>query len=100
MIIACGCTSVAPPSGPRGILESLNVAPLIRAADAGAKRAPGQLLEVRVALAPAGKAFVTMTGDIAAVRTAVPAARAVIAVASMLVDAVVIARPIRRSAAK
>ena len=73
---------------------------MIRAADAGAKRAPVQLHEVRVALAFGGKAFVTMIGDIAAVRTAVPAARAVIAAAGMLVDAVVIARPIRMSSAK
>jgi len=44
-------------------------------------------------MALGGKAFVTMTGDIAAVQTAVAAGRAVIADAGMLVNAAVIARP-------
>jgi microcompartment protein CcmL/EutN len=93
VITALGRTPVAPPSGALGILESFNVATLIRAADACAKSAHVQLLEVRVAMALGGKAFVTMTGDIAAVQTAVAAGRAVIADAGMLVNAAVIARP-------
>jgi microcompartment protein CcmL/EutN len=52
-----------------------------------------QLLEVRLAMALGGKAFFTMTGDVASVQTAVAAGRAVIANAGMLVNAVVIARP-------
>ena len=61
VITAIGRTSVAPPEGALGILESFNVATLIRAADACAKSAPIQLLEVRFAMALGGKAFVTMT---------------------------------------
>lgn len=75
------------------MLEPFNLATLIRAADACAKCAPGQLLEVRVAMAPGGKAFVTMTGDIAAAQTAAAAGRADFAAAGMLVNAAVIARP-------
>jgi microcompartment protein CcmL/EutN len=52
-----------------------------------------QLLEVRVAMALGGKAFVTMTGDVAAVQAAVAAGREVIADAGMLVNAAVIPRP-------
>ena len=74
-------------------IESFNVATLIRAADACAKSAHVQRPEVRVAMALGGKAFVTMTGDIAAVQTAVAAGRAVIADAGMLVNAAVIVRP-------
>ena len=93
VITAMGRTSVAPPDGALGILESFNVATLIRAADACAKSAPVQLFEVRVAMALGGKAFVTMTGDISAVQTAVEAGRKIIADAGMLVNAAVITRP-------
>jgi microcompartment protein CcmL/EutN len=93
VITALGRTSVAPPEGALGILESFNVATLIRAADAAAKSAPVQLLEVRVAMALGGKAFVTLTGDIAAVQTAVASARSIIADAGMLVNAAVITKP-------
>ena len=93
VITALGRTSVAPPEGALGILESFNVATLIRAADECAKSAVVQLLEVRVAMALGGKAFVTMTGDISAVQTAIAAGRKVIADAGMLVNAAVITRP-------
>jgi microcompartment protein CcmL/EutN len=93
VIMALGRTSVAPPTGALGILESFNVATLIRAADAAAKSAPVQLLEVRVAMALGGKAFVTMTGDISAVQSGVEAGRKIIADAGMLVNAAVITRP-------
>jgi len=93
VITALGRTSVAPPEGALGILESFNVATLIRAADACAKAAPVQLLEVRVAMALGGKAFVTMTGDISSVQSAVAAGRAIISTAGMLVNAAVITKP-------
>jgi len=75
------------------VLESFNIATLLKAADAAAKSANVQLLEVRLAMALGGKAFFTMTGDVASVQTAVAAGRAVIAGAGMLVNAVVIPRP-------
>ncbi len=93
VITALGRTSVAPPEGALGILESFNVATLIKAADACAKSASVQLFEVRVAMALGGKAFCTMTGDVASVQTAVAAGRKVISDAGMLVNAAVITRP-------
>lgn len=90
---ALGRTEVTPPDGALGILESFNVATLIRAADAAAKTAHVRLLEVRAAMALGGKAFVTITGDISAVQAAVAAGRKVISDAGMLVNAAVIARP-------
>ena len=93
VIIALGRTSVTPPEGALGILESFNVATLIRAADAAVKSAHVNLLEVRVAMALGGKAFFTVTGDISAVQDAVAAGRKIIADAGMLVNAAVITNP-------
>ena len=93
VLTALGRTQVAPPTGALGVIEAFNVATLLQAADAAAKRADVQLLEIRLAMALGGKAFVTMTGDVASVEAAVAAGRKVIAEAGMLVNAVVIARP-------
>ena len=90
---AIGRTTPAEPTGALGIFESFNVATLIKAADAAAKTADVTLLEVRLAMALGGKAFCTLTGDVASVQAAVDAGRAVIAEAGVLVNAVVIPRP-------
>jgi microcompartment protein CcmL/EutN len=90
---ALGRTQPAPPDGALGILESFNVATLIESADAVAKAANVTLLEIRLAMALGGKAFVTMTGDVASVQAAVAAGRKVISEAGVLVNAVVISRP-------
>jgi microcompartment protein CcmL/EutN len=76
-----------------GIIESFSVASLIEAADAAVKTARVTLIEVRLAMALGGKAFVTMTGDVAAVRSAVDAGAAVCSERGMLVNKVVIPNP-------
>jgi len=78
-----------------GILESFSVASLIEGADAAAKAANVQLIEVRLAMALGGKAFVTLTGNVAAVRSAVEAGAEVIAKKGLLVNKVVIPQPRR-----
>jgi len=93
VITALGRNSPVQPTGALGILESFNVTTLLQAADACAKAANVTLLEVRLAMALGGKAFVTLTGDIASVQASVAAGRAVIAEAGVLVSAVVISRP-------
>lgn len=55
-----------------GIIETKEAAPSVHAADAAVKAAQVHLLEVR-AVAPGGKGFVTLTGEVGAVRTAVAA---------------------------
>ena len=45
-----------------GIVESFSVASLIEGADAAVKTAQVELIEIRLAMALGGKAFVTMTG--------------------------------------
>lgn len=76
-----------------GIVESFSVASLIEAADAAVKTARVELIEIRLAMALGGKAFVTMTGDVAAVQAAVGAGAAVCAERGLLVNKVVIANP-------
>ena len=93
VISAIGRTSITTPSGALGIVEAFSVTALLQAADTAVKSADIQLLEVRLAMALGGKAFVTMTGDVAAVQEAVESARRVISEQGMLVNAVVIARP-------
>lgn len=93
VITAMGRSQVPAPGGALGILESFNVSTLLEAADAAAKAAHVQLLEVRLAMALGGKAFCTMTGDVAAVQAAVQAGKQVIADRGVLVNAVVISRP-------
>jgi len=90
---ALGRSAPVEPTGALGVLESFNVATLLEAADAAAKAAVVTLMEIRLAMALGGKAFCTMTGDIASVQAAVAAGRRVISDAGVLVNAVVISRP-------
>ena len=76
-----------------GIVESFSVASLIEAADAAVKSANVKLIEVRLAMALGGKAFFTVTGEVAAVSTAVEAGAKVVADRGLLVNKVVIAHP-------
>jgi microcompartment protein CcmL/EutN len=76
-----------------GIIESFSVASLIEAADAAAKTANIRLIELRLAMALGGKAFVTLTGEVAAVQSAVDAGAAVVAQRGLLVNKVVIPAP-------
>ncbi len=76
-----------------GIVESFSVASLIEAADAAVKTARVRLIEIRLAMALGGKAFVTMTGDVSSVTSAVDAAAAVCSERGLLVNKVVIPNP-------
>ncbi|HNR69115.1 MAG TPA: BMC domain-containing protein [bacterium] len=78
-----------------GIIESFSVASTIEAADAAVKAAAVDLLEIHVAMAIGGKAYVTLTGDVAAVQSAVDAGAAVVKRRGLLVDQVVIPSPRR-----
>lgn len=93
VFVALGRTQPTPPTGALGVLESFNVATLIQAADAVAKAAVVQLLDLRLAMALGGKAFCTMTGDVGSVQAALAAGRKIIADAGVLVNAVMIPRP-------
>ena len=76
-----------------GIIESFSVASLIEGADAAVKAANVHLIEIRLAMALGGKAFCTLTGEVAAVTSAVESGARVIADKGLLVNKVVIAQP-------
>jgi len=76
-----------------GVIESFSVSALIEAADAAVKAGSVKLIEIRLAMALGGKAFVTMTGSVAAAETAVAAGAAVAAKKGLLVEKVVIPQP-------
>jgi len=76
-----------------GIIESFSVASLIEGADAAVKSANVKLIEIRLAMALGGKAFVTLTGNVAAVRSAVDTGAAAVARKGLLVNKAVIPSP-------
>ena len=76
-----------------GVVEAFSVSALIEAADAAVKAACVRLIEVRLAMAMGGKAFVSMTGSVAAVDTAVAAAASAVGRRGLLVEKVVIPQP-------
>ena len=76
-----------------GILESFSVAALIEGADASVKAANVELIEIRLAMALGGKAFVTLTGNVAAVQAAIDAGAQIVGQKGMLVNKVVIPSP-------
>ncbi len=79
--------------GALGIVESFSVASLLEAADAAAKAANIEIVEIRLAMALGGKAFVSLTGDVSAVTAAVEAGAAVVSEKGLLVNKVVIPAP-------
>lgn len=76
-----------------GILESFSVASLIEGADAAVKSSNVKIIEIRLAMALGGKAFCTLTGEVAAVTSAVDSGAKVIGDKGLLVNKVVIAQP-------
>jgi len=76
-----------------GIIESFSVAALLEAADTAVKAADVDLIEIRLAMALGGKAFCTLTGDVASVEAAVRAGSERVAAKGLLVNRTVIPRP-------
>jgi microcompartment protein CcmL/EutN len=76
-----------------GILESFSVASLIEGADAAVKAASVRIIEIRLAMALGGKAFCTITGEVAAVQSAIDTGADLISQKGLLVNKVVIAQP-------
>jgi microcompartment protein CcmL/EutN len=76
-----------------GIVETFSIASLIEAADAAVKSANIDLIEIRLAMALGGKAFVSFTGSVADCDTAVAAAAESAGAKGLLVQKVVIAQP-------
>ncbi len=73
-----------------GVIETFSAASSIVAADSAVKAASVSLIEVRIAMGLGGKAFCSLSGDVASVESAVRAGSAAAAEAGLLVRKVVI----------
>ncbi|MFZ5951149.1 MAG: BMC domain-containing protein [Candidatus Rifleibacteriota bacterium] len=80
-------------TGALGVIETFDIVSAILAADASVKAANITLCEIRIAMAIGGKAFYTMTGDVAAVEAAVSAGLSSLEGKGLVVHHVVIPRP-------
>ncbi|MDP6627000.1 MAG: BMC domain-containing protein [Methanopyri archaeon] len=76
-----------------GVIETFSLSSCIVAADFAVKAADVMLIEIRLGRALGGKSFVTMTGDTAAVRSAVQAGVESVREDGLLLDYVVIPSP-------
>ena len=90
---AIGATAEVDKAGALGIMESYSMCAAVQAADAAVKAAAVNLVEVRLGRGLGGKAFVILTGEVAAVRAAVDAAEALEEVQGMLGASAVIPSP-------
>ena len=76
-----------------GIMETYDAASIIVAADAAAKTAIVDLIELRVARGMCGKSYLMLTGEVAAVEAAIEKAKSAAAEEGMYLDSSVIAHP-------
>jgi len=76
--------------GAVGVIEFYSISSAILAADAAAKAAQISLIEVRIGYAIGGKGFVTLMGEVGAVRAAIAAAKET---SELYVESTVIPRP-------
>lgn len=76
-----------------GVMEFFSITAAVYGADAAVKAADVDLLEVRLGSGIGGKSFVTLTGEVAAVRAAIDAGVQAENVGGLLVSSVVIPAP-------
>ncbi|GHS92618.1 propanediol utilization: polyhedral bodies pduT [Synergistales bacterium] len=79
--------------GTLGVMETFSLCAAVIAADAAVKAASVRLIEVRLGRGLGGKSFITLTGDVVAVESAVKAARELKEVAGLMSESVVIPSP-------
>ena len=94
----CGATHVEDISA-LGIIETYDVAAIIEAADAAAKTAIVELIELRIAKGMCGKSYMLLTGEVSAVSAAIDKAKTVVGPKGMYLDSSVIAHPDKKIAA-
>ena len=94
------CTTEVSSLQALGIIETFSVSALIVAADAAAKGAEVELIEMRLGIGIGGKSFVTMTGDVAAVKAAVEVGAATALEKGLLVNQAVIPSPSKQLCSK
>ena len=93
VIKSISCSTIVEDLQALGVIESFSIATLIVAADAAVKTGEVDLIEVRVGMGIGGKSFVTLTGDVGSVKTAISAGNEKCAENGMLLESVVIPSP-------
>lgn len=83
-----------------GVIETISAITSIAAADIAAKASNVQLLEIRLARGLCGKGFVVMTGEVAAVQSAITACENQLKDTGGIISAVAIASPTKELIAK
>lgn len=76
-----------------GVMETFSLCAAVITADAAVKAADIDLIEIRLGRGLGGKSFITMTGEVAAVKAAVDAAKAIKQVQGLMSGSVVIPSP-------
>ncbi|MDR1481191.1 MAG: BMC domain-containing protein [Synergistaceae bacterium] len=76
-----------------GSMETFSLCAAVAAADSAVKAARVRLIEVRLGRGLGGKSFITLTGEVAAVKAAVKAAADVEEVKGLIAESVVISSP-------
>ena len=76
-----------------GVMEAFSLCSAVVVADAAVKAADVQLMDIRLGRGLGGKSFITMTGEVAAVRAAVSAGEKMPEARGMLSESVVIPSP-------
>ncbi len=95
VIKAINCNDTIDKVNALGIIEFFSIAASVVAADAAAKSAQVKLIEVRLGMGIGGKSYITLTGDISSVKTAVEACANAVAHTGMLLNKEIIASPIK-----
>ena len=93
VIEAINCNAIIDKVNAIGIIEFFSIAASIVAADAAAKSAQVKLIEVRLGMGIGGKSYVTLTGDVSSVKTAVEVGANAVAKTGMLITKEVISSP-------
>ena len=76
-----------------GIMETYSLCAAVQAADAAAKAAEVELLEVRLGRGLGGKSFILLTGEVAAVKSSIQAAEALEETKGLMAKSAVIPSP-------
>ncbi len=93
VISAINATSEVQNMKSLGIIEFFDVTSALYAADSAIKAADIEIIEIRMGYAIGGKSFITLTGDLSSIKTAVRVGSRVGEENCMLVNKVVIASP-------
>lgn len=93
LIEAINCNTQVESLNSIGIIEFYSIAASIIAADAAAKSAQVKLIEVRLGIGIGGKSYVTLTGNVSAVKVAVNAGANAVGDTGMFINKEVIPSP-------